>query len=100
MAPKEKKTSFVKPNPKSSPMLKEGFLFDKSNYMLVILGLLFIALGFFMMSGGGSSDPNVFDESIFSFRRITLAPILVLAGYVIEVYAIMKKPSEQNTSAS
>lgn len=64
--------------------------------MLVILGLVFIALGFIMMSGGGSDDPNVFDRSIFSFRRITLAPILVLIGYIIEVYAIMKKPVSDN----
>lgn len=70
----------------------QGFVFNKSNYVFVILGLVFIALGFILMSGGGSDDPNVFDRSIFSFRRITLAPILVLIGYIIEVYAIMKKP--------
>lgn len=69
-----------------------GFVFNKSNYVFVILGLVFIALGFILMSGGGSDDPNVFDRSIFNFRRITLAPILVLIGYIIEVYAIMKKP--------
>jgi len=68
------------------------FVFNKSNYVLVILGLCFIALGFILMAGGGSDDPNVFDRSIFSFRRITLAPILVLIGYIIEIYAIMKKP--------
>ncbi|MBE0661519.1 MAG: DUF3098 domain-containing protein [Bacteroidales bacterium] len=77
-------------NPKSSNVSE--LVFDRSNYFLVILALLFIMLGFIMMSGGGSEDPNVFDRSIFSFRRITLAPILVLAGYVIGVYAIMKKP--------
>lgn len=99
MSPKEKKTTTVKASPKSATVLKGVFLFDKSNYILVILGLVLIALGFFIMSGGGSTDPNVFDESIFNFRRITLAPILVLAGYIIEIYAIMKKPAEQNTGA-
>jgi hypothetical protein len=67
-------------------------VFSKSNYMLMIAGLGFIALGFILMAGGGSDDPNVFDRSMFSFRRITLAPILVLIGFVIEIFAIMKKP--------
>ena len=51
----------------------------------------FILIGFILMIGGGSNDPDVFNEAIFSFRRITLAPILVLAGFGIEIYAIMKK---------
>lgn len=77
-------------NPKSSN--QPELVFDRSNYLLVVLALLFIMLGFIMMSGGGSEDPNFFDRTIFSFRRITLAPILVLTGYIIGVYAIMKKP--------
>lgn len=84
------KPDTVKPNPRSSNAPE--LVFDRSNYLLVILALLFIMLGFILMSGGGSEDPNVFDRSIFSFRRITLAPILVLTGYIIGVYAIMKKP--------
>lgn len=79
-----------KSNPKS--LNQPELVFDRSNYLLVVLALLFIMLGFIMMSGGGSEDPNVFDRSIFSFRRITLAPILALTGYIIGVYAIMKKP--------
>ena len=68
-------------------------LFGKSNYILVVVGVLFIAVGFALMAGGGSNDPNVFDaEAIYSFRRITLAPILVLLGFVIEIVAILKKP--------
>lgn len=97
MNPKQKPEDF-RPNPKVAPKAKPVFVFDKSNYQLVILGLIFIALGFIMMSGGGSDDPNVFDRSIFNFRRITLAPILVLIGYIIEVYAIMKKPRTEKTS--
>ncbi len=71
------------------------FAFDRSNYIFLIIGLVFIALGFVLMTGGGSQDPNVFNESIFSFRRITVAPILILIGYGIELYAIMKKPSDK-----
>lgn len=69
------------------------FLFGKENYMLMGLGLVFIIIGYLLMSGGKSADPNVFNESeIYSFRRITLAPIMVLLGLFIEGYAIMKKP--------
>ena len=66
-------------------------LFDRSKYTLLIAGLLVTALGFILMIGGGSDDPAVFSEDIFSFRRMTLAPILVLAGYGIQIYAILKK---------
>lgn len=70
------------------------FAFDKKNYRLLLIGLAFIILGFLLMIGGGSDDPDVFNEEIFSFRRLTLAPILILAGYVIEIFAIMKKPKD------
>ena len=70
-------------------------LFDRSKYTWLIAGLLVTALGFVLMIGGGSADPNVFSEDIFSFRRITLAPILVLAGYGMQIYAIMKKTSNK-----
>ncbi|MBU3677343.1 MAG: DUF3098 domain-containing protein [Chitinophagaceae bacterium] len=73
----------------------QRFLFGKENYMLMGLGLVFIIIGYLLMSGGKSADPNVFNESeIYSFRRITLAPIMVLLGLFIEGYAIMKKPKE------
>jgi hypothetical protein len=71
-------------------------LFDRSKYTWLIVGLLVTAVGFILMIGGGSKDPNVFSEDIFSFRRITLAPILVLAGYGIQIYAIMKKTSNRS----
>lgn len=90
----KEKSGTTKTIPKSAPKDNPDFLFGKSNYLLVITGLIFIAFGFILMAGGGSDDPAVFDQSIFSFRRITLAPILVLIGYIIEVYAIMKKPAE------
>ncbi len=61
------------------------------NYKLLALGLLIIVIGFILMAGGGSDDPNVFNEDVYSFRRITLAPIVVLAGFAFEIYAIMKK---------
>ena len=70
------------------------FAFGKENYRLMLIGLAFIAVGFLLMIGGGSSDPTKFNPEIFSFQRITLAPILILAGYVIEVFAIMKKPKD------
>ncbi len=70
------------------------FAFGKENYRLMLIGLAFIAVGFLLMIGGGSSDPSKFNPAIFDFRRITLAPILILAGYVIEVFAIMKKPKD------
>ncbi len=68
------------------------FLFGKRNYQFMALGLAVIALGFILMSGGGSDDPKVFNEAINSFRRIRLAPTLVLIGLGIEIYAIMIKP--------
>ncbi len=69
-----------------------GFAFGPMNYRLLIIGLVVIVIGFILMSGGKSDDPNVFNEEIFSWRRITLAPIVVLIGFVIEGIAIMKKP--------
>ena len=67
----------------------------KRNYMWLAIGLAVIILGFVLMSGGGEHTATEFDESIFSFRRITLAPIVIIAGFVIEIFAIMKRfPNE------
>jgi hypothetical protein len=74
---------------------KPEFLFDKVNYKILLVGLAVIGLGFILMSGGGSEDPNVFNEDIFSFRRIRLAPTLVLIGFGITVYSILKNPSKK-----
>ena len=76
---------------------KSNFLFGKKNYKFMLIGIVFIALGFILMSGGGSADPNVFDESIFNWRRIRLAPTLVLIGFGIQVYAILLNPDKSNS---
>ena len=66
--------------------------FGKSNYTWMLIGAALIIVGMFLMSGGKSADPNVFNESeVYSFRRITLAPIVVIAGFIVEIYAIFKK---------
>jgi len=70
---------------------KQEFLFDGINYKILLIGIAVIALGFILMSGGGSKDPNVFNEDIFSFRRIRLAPTTVLIGFGITIYSIFKK---------
>ncbi len=72
---------------------KENFALSKENYKWLIVGFVIILLGFILMIGGKSEDPTVFnEEEIFSFRRITLAPMVVLAGFIFEIWAIMKKP--------
>ncbi|AUC13712.1 hypothetical protein BTO06_00480 [Tenacibaculum sp. SZ-18] len=70
------------------------FLFGKRNYMLMLIGLAVIALGFILMAGGGSDDPNVFNPEIYSWRRIRLAPTLVIIGLGIEIYAILANPKK------
>lgn len=79
-----------------TPKGNQVFLFDKSNYTWMIAGVVMILIGFVLMAGGKSTDPTKFNyDEIYSFRRITLAPILIMIGFAIEVYAIMKKPAEQ-----
>ncbi|MFT4576285.1 MAG: hypothetical protein ACI9SI_001207 [Polaribacter sp.] len=73
---------------------KPEFLFGKRNYMFMIIGIAFIALGFILMSGGGSDDPNVFNPEIYNWRRIRLAPTLVIIGLGIEIYAILTNPKK------
>ena len=70
---------------------KPDFLFEKVNYKILLIGIAVIALGFILMSGGGSDNPNVFNEDVFSFRRIRLAPTVVLIGFGITIYSIFKK---------
>jgi len=69
----------------------QEFLFDTINYKILLIGIAVIALGFLLMSGGGSNDPKVFNEDIFNFRRIRLAPTMVLIGFGITIYSILKK---------
>jgi len=73
------------------------FPLGKENFKILIISLIIIVLGYILMSGGASKDPNVFNENeVYSFRRITLAPIIVLIGYILAGYAIMKKPKDNN----
>ena len=72
-----------------------SFALGKKNYMIIVAGLLVLALGYILMSGGGSPDPNVFNaDELFSHRRITLAPIVILIGYVVVGYGIMVRPKK------
>ena len=68
-------------------------MFDKQNYRWMIIGAVVVTLGLLLMSGGKSPDPKVFDyKEVYSFRRITIAPFLIIIGLLIEVYAIMRRP--------
>ena len=69
-----------------------GLVFSKENYRILLIGIGILLLGFVIMSGGGSDDPKVFNPEIFNFRRLTLAPIIVLTGFGVVMYSIMKKP--------
>ena len=73
---------------------KVNFALGRENYKLLAIGFAIIVIGFLLMLGGKSENPNEFSDDIFSFRRITLAPIVVLAGFIFEIWAIMKKPKE------
>ncbi len=84
---KKKKTSDDTP--------RKEFIFQKRNYLFMFLGIGCMALGFILMSGGGSDDPLVFSTDIYSFRRIRLAPTLVLIGLGLEVYAILLNPHKK-----
>jgi len=79
----------------------QTFLFDKRNYMWMGIGLLLILIGFALMSGGKSADPHQFNYAeIYSFRRITLAPIVILIGFAVEAYAIMLKRTDHPSATS
>ena len=92
-SPSAAKTAPAKEQPVKAANTGE-FAFGKENYRLMLIGLGFILVGFMLMVGGGSDDPAKFSPEIFSFRRLTLSPILILIGYVIEIFAIMKRPKD------
>lgn len=77
--------------PANNDQPKDQFAFTKENYIILSVGLVLLVIGYLLMMGGGSDDPNVFSEAIFSARRITVAPIVVLLGYGVVFYAIVKK---------
>ncbi len=70
---------------------EQQFALGRKNYRLLLIGFAIIVVGFMLMVGGKSEDPAVFNPEIFSFRRITLAPVVVFFGFLFEIYAIMKK---------
>ncbi len=71
---------------------KSGFVLGKKNYIILAAGFALIIIGFVLMAGGKSEDPNVFNPELFNFRRITLAPILILIGFIVEIFSIMWRP--------
>ena len=73
-------------------MKEEKFLFQRENYILFGIGLAFIILGFILMTGGGSDDPQIYNEELFNSRRIIFSPLLIVIGFVIEVFAILRRP--------
>ena len=75
---------------------KVYFTFERKNYVFMLIGVAFILIGFMVMMGGGSDDPNVFNPEIYSWRRIRLAPALILIGFGIEVYAILLNPDKKD----
>lgn len=79
--------------------IKTHFLFEKVNYTILLIGLGVIALGFILMAGGGSDDPKVFSDAIFNWRRIRLAPTVVLIGFGVTIYAILKNPNPNRDTA-
>ena len=74
---------------------KAGFPIPEGNYKMILIGFAIVVLGFILMMGGGSEDPNQFNYDIFSFRRITLVPIVGLAGFGFVFWAIMRKPKKE-----
>lgn len=83
---------------KTPPATKDnsgsGFVFDKENYRLLLIGIGFLVVGFILMVGGRSDSPDYFNYGMFNFQRLTLSPILLIVGYVIGIFAIMKRPGK------
>ena len=97
----EKGSRRPQPNaPAPAQVNDDAFAVSKFNYKLLLIGFGIIVLGFILMVGGGSKDPNVFNyDGLFGFQRRTLAPVLVLIGFAFEVYAIMKKPKKEEINS-
>lgn len=79
---------------KKQNKISQEFLFEKRNYIIMIIGIIIISIGFVLMAGGGSEDPNIFNEDIYNFQRIRLAPTVVIIGLAVEIYAIMASPKK------
>jgi len=78
---------------------QEEFVFGKTNYLILGAALLVIVIGFFLLSGGGSESPTEYSPEIFNFRRLYVAPTVLLIGYGLVVYAILKKPKSEGELA-
>jgi hypothetical protein len=90
---KEKRTTTIPSSAAKKEPAGIGSLFEKTNYTWMLIGAAVMIVGFLLMAGGRSEDPNVFNpDEVYGFRRITIAPIVILAGLVIEIYAIFRKP--------
>ena len=77
------------------PQKKFDFAFGKINYILLVAGIVLLALGYILLIGGGSKDPEVFSDAIFDTQRLVIAPLLLIAGFVVEVFAIMIKSKDK-----
>ena len=94
---KDNKKIKVVTNPANEPtgiplQERRNFAFDRDNYKWLLIGMAFLLVGYLLMIGGGSDDPDIFNYSMFDFQRLTLSPILLTIGYLLGIYAIMKKP--------
>lgn len=80
---------------KTQSQVHKEFIFERKNYIFMLIGVGIISLGFVLMAGGGSDDPTVFNPEIFNRRRIRLAPILIIIGFAVEIYAILLNPHKK-----
>lgn len=81
--------------PQQNDDKKLQFAFGRTNYILMAVGLIILALGYILLSGGGSDDPTVFNDAMFDARRLYVAPILIVVGFIVEIIAILFKSKKQ-----
>lgn len=81
-------------NEKETENKNFDFVFGKTNYILMVAGIIILVLGYILLSGGGSDDPNTFNPAMFNAQRLYVAPILIVVGFVVEIFAIMFNPNK------
>ena len=79
----------------AKPGWAPGMPFTTTNYLLMVAGVIILLIGYFMLSGGGSDDPSQFSDAIFNARRLKVAPVILIVGFVVELFAIMYRPRKQ-----